>query len=105
MKRLFGCKTDRSINFLSIISLSTILVERTINKNCAYCIGGVVCAMTMLCIIATFNNPDLNLIKEELNYLKKCSSIINLITGGFVILFILIFPNKKIVSYLALGVI
>ena len=40
MKRLSGCKTDRSINFLSIISLSTILVERTINKNCAYCIGG-----------------------------------------------------------------
>lgn len=40
MKRLSGCKTDRSINLLSIISLSTILVERIINKNCANCTGG-----------------------------------------------------------------
>ena len=100
------CKTTIGCFLAStVISLSTIVVVRIINENCAICIGGVVCAMIILCIIATFNNPDLNLTKEELSHLKKRSRITSLLTGGFVGFFILIFPDKEIVSYLALGVI
>ncbi len=105
MKQLSGCKADRLNNKLSIISLSTILVVRAINENCAICIGGVACAMIILCTIATPNNPDLNLTKEELNHLKKRTHITSFITGGFVVFFILISPSKAIVSYLALCVI
>lgn len=100
------CKTAVGCFFAStIISLSTIQVVRTINGNCAMCIGGVVCAMIILCIIATYNNPDLNLTKEELNHLKRRSRFTSLITGAIVVIIILVFPEKEIVSYMALGVI
>lgn len=100
------CKTTIGCFFAStVISLSTIQVVRTINGNCAICIGGVVCAMIILCIIATYNNPDLNLTKEELNHLKRRSRFTSLITGAIVVITISVFPEKEIVSYMALGVI
>ncbi|MBO7453116.1 MAG: accessory gene regulator B family protein [Paludibacteraceae bacterium] len=100
------CKTAVGCFFAStVISLSTIQVVRTINRNCAICIGGVVCAMIILCIIATYNNPDLNLTKEELNHLKRRSRFTSLITGAIVVIIISVFPEKEIVSYMALGVI
>ena len=100
------CKTAVGCFFAStVISLSTIQVVRTINGNCAMCIGGVVCAMIILCIIATYNNPDLNLTKEELNHLKRRSRFTSLITGAIVVIIISFFPEKEIVSYMALGVI
>ncbi|MBP5654228.1 MAG: hypothetical protein J6X33_01815 [Clostridiales bacterium] len=61
--------------------------------------------MAILCKIATFNNPDLNLTERELNHLKKRSRITSGVTGGIILIFILIFPDKEIVYYLALGVI
>lgn len=47
----------------------------------------------------------MNLTEEELNHLKKRSRIVSAITGGIIIILILIFPRKEIVYYLALGVI
>lgn len=100
------CKTTIGCFLAStVISLSTIVVVRIINGNCAMCIGGVVCAMIILCIIATYNNPDLNLTKEELNHLKRRSRFTSLITGAIVVIIISVFPKKEIVSYMALGVI
>lgn len=61
--------------------------------------------MIILCIIATYNNPDLNLTKEELNHLKRRSRFTSLITGAIVVITISVFPEKEIVSYMALGVI
>ena len=98
------CKTSIGCFCASTaMALSTILVAR--NMNCATCIGGVFLAMAVLCIVATFNNPDLNLTKEELNHLKKRSRFTSLITGSIVVIIILVFPEKEIVSYMALGVI
>ena len=100
------CKTAVGCFFAStVISLSTIQVVRTINGNCAICIGGVVCAMIILCTIATYNNPDLNLTKEELNHLKRRSRFTSLITGAIIVIILSVFPEKEIVSYMALGVI
>lgn len=61
--------------------------------------------MVVLCIVATFNNPDLNLTESELNHLKRRSRSTCLITSGIVVIIILIFPRKEIVFYFALGVI
>ncbi len=61
--------------------------------------------MIILCIIATYNNPDMNLTEEELNHLKKRSRIVSAITGGIIVIIVLVFPRKEIVYYLALGVI
>ena len=85
------------------MALSTIWVARIM--NCAICIGGVFCAVVVLCIVATFNNPDLNLTESELNHLKRRSRSTCLITSGIVVIIILIFPRKEIVFYFALGVI
>ena len=85
------------------MALSTILVTRIM--NCANCVGVVFCSMIVLCIVATFNNPNLNLTESELNHLKRRSRLTSLITGGIVVIIILIFPGKEIVFYFALGVI
>ena len=61
--------------------------------------------MLVLCIIATANNPEMNLTEEELNHLKKKSRITVLVTGGMLIIIILIFPHIEFVSYMVLGVI
>ena len=61
--------------------------------------------MVVLCIIATADNPEMNLTEEELHHLKKRSRITVLVTGGILMIIILIFPQSEIVSYMALGVI
>ena len=61
--------------------------------------------MIVLCIIANANNPDLNLSREELDYLKRKSRITVLILGCWIIVMILLFGDYRIVSFLALGVI
>ena len=61
--------------------------------------------MIVLCIIANANNPDLNLSREELDYLKRKSRITVLILGCWIIVMILLFCDYRIVSFLALGVI
>ena len=99
------CKTSVGCFCAStLMALSTIPLVHVINIKSVILIG-VICAVIILCIIATFNNPDLNLTKEELDHLKKRSRITSLITGGIVALLILLFPKNNLAPYLALGVI
>lgn len=99
------CKTSVGCFCAStIMALSTIPLVTVLNKKSVILVG-VICAIIVLCVIATFNNPDLNLSKEELDHLKKRSRITSLITGGIVTLLILLFPENKLVPYLVLGVI
>lgn len=98
------CKTTIGCFCAStMMSLSTVLVANAM--NCATCIGGVLCSMVVLCIVATFNNSNLNLTEDELNHLKRRSRYTSMIAGGIVVILILLFSEKKIVFYFALGVI
>lgn len=87
------------------MALSTIWVARIMNENCAICIGMTLGAMIALYMVATFNNPDLNLTEDELNHLKRRSRYTSMIAGVIVVILILLFSEKKIVFYFALGVI
>ena len=61
--------------------------------------------MVVLCIIATFDCPNLNLTTEELHHLKRRSRITVSFIGGIVIIICLLFPKNEYVSYMALGII
>ena len=87
-----------------LMCLSTSFIAPLLNSDCAMCMG-VALAMVVLCIIATANNPDMNLTEAELHHLKKLSRITVLVTGGILMIIILIFPQSEFVSYMALGVI
>lgn len=96
--------TNKDTVWSTFIMTDIIPLVTVLNKKSVILVG-VICAIIVLCVIATFNNPDLNLSKEELDHLKKRSRITSLITGGIVTLLILLFPENKLVPYLVLGVI
>ena len=89
----------------TLMALSTIWTSRILNCYSVIWVGMVVCSVIVLCIIATVNNPNLNLTNRELGHLKKRSRITSLVLGVIIVTAILIIPNDEIVYYLALGVI
>jgi len=102
----FHCKTTVGCFCAStIMALSTIWTSRIFSGYSLVWVGVVVCSVITLCIVATFNNPELNLTERELNHLKKRSRITSLMTGGITVVIILVIPNNDIVYYLALGIV
>ena len=102
----FHCKTSIGCFCVStIMALSTIPVAGFIMGNSIASILIAIVSVAVICIIATFNNPDMSFTSCELKHLKARSRVTTLIVGIAITTALIVFPNNKIVSFMALGLI
>lgn len=61
--------------------------------------------MIIVFCIGTIRNPDLGLTVEEFVHLKRRSRVTIIFVGASVLILMVLFPQYKFVSFMALGVI
>lgn len=102
----FHCRTSVGCFCAStVMSLSTILIGNILTGHCTLCLGVVLLSMVVLCIIATFNNPQMSFTEEELNHLRRNARITVLIIGCVIIVLLFFLRDNKYISFMALGLI
>lgn len=100
------CKTSIGCFVSSVLmSLSTIPICFCILLHPCICQGGVIISMIIVFYIGTIRNPDLGLTVEEFVHLKRRSRVTIIFVGASVLILMVLFPQYKYVSFMALGVI